>query len=110
MDLRRINLDKRARKEVRLLLVVSLEGHDVARFEQCLQCLDHGSGFENKSLHPGREPGQARGFLRPAARPTVRLFGELHDSIHFIPPGKSNIPSAPARQLGTELDMDRSPF
>src|SRR4029077_1216498 len=110
MDLRRINLDKRARKEVRLLLVVSLDGDSVARFEQSLQCLDHGSGFQNKSLHPGREPGQARGLLRLAARPSVRLSGELNGSIHLIPPGKSNIPSAPARQLGTELDMDRSPF
>ena len=110
MDLRRINLDERARQEVRLLLVVTLESHGVARLEQRLQCLDDRSGLQHTSLHPRREPGQARGLLRPAARPTVRLSGGLNGSIHLTPPGKSNIPSAPAGQLGTELDMDRSPF
>ena len=33
MDLCRIDLDERTRKEVRLLLVVTLQGHRVARFE-----------------------------------------------------------------------------
>ena len=110
MELRRVDPDERTRQEVGLLLVVALESHCVARLDQRLQCLDDRSGLQDGSLHPRREPGQARGFLRPAARPTVRLFGELHDSIHLIPPGKSNIPSAPARRAVTEVDtMDHPP-
>src|SRR4029077_1599330 len=111
MDLRRINLDKRARKEVRLLLVVSLEGDSVARFEQSLQCLDHGSGFQNKSLHPGREPGQARGLLRLAAQPSVRLSGELNGSIHlrYLQENPTFLRRLRVNWV-RELDTDRSPF
>ena len=84
MDLRRIDLDERTRKEVRLLLVVALQSHGVARFEQRLQCLDDGPGFQHMSLHPGRDPGQASGLLRPAARPGVGLSGGLNGSIHLV--------------------------
>ena len=36
MELRRVDLDERPRKEIRLLLVVALQSHGVARFQQSL--------------------------------------------------------------------------
>jgi hypothetical protein len=52
-------LDERARKEVSLLLVVTLQSHGVTRFEKRLQRLDDRLVFQHLSLHPGRNPGQA---------------------------------------------------
>src|ERR1700752_2528426 len=111
MELCRVDPDERTRQKIRLLLVVTLESHCIARLDQRLQCLDDRSVLQDGSLHPRGEPGQARGFLRPAARPTVRLFGELHDSIHLIPPGKSNIPSAACAPsgYGSRYPMDHPP-
>ena len=64
MEFRRVGLDKRTRKEVRLLLVVSFEGDGIAVFvQQRLQCLDHGSGFQNKFLHPGAMRAKRAAFF-----------------------------------------------
>src|SRR4029077_13313116 len=84
VKLRRIDLDERTRKEVRLLLVVTLQSHGVAWFEKRLQRLDNRLGFQHVSLHPGRKPGQSSGLLRPAARPGAGLSGELNGSIHGV--------------------------
>ena len=83
MDLCRIDLDERTRKEVRLLLVVALQGHGVAGFEQRLQCLDDGPGFQDMSLHPRRDSGQARRLLRPAAQPGVGLASGLNGAFIY---------------------------
>ena len=89
MDLCRIDLDERTRKEIRLLLVVPLQSHGIARLDKRLQCLDDRAGFQHRSLHPGRDAGQASGLLRPAARPTALLSVEPDGSIHFSERGHS---------------------
>ena len=107
MELCRVDLDERPRKEIRLLLVVTLQSHGVARFEQRLQGLDDGAGLQNKSLHPGCDSGQASGLFRPAARPGVGLFGELNGSIHFVL--VSNVsPSVSRMAAGTVVQLERS--
>ena len=57
MDLRRIDLDERTREEIRLLLVVALQSHAVARLDQRLQRLDGRSGLQDTPVHPVRDPG-----------------------------------------------------
>jgi hypothetical protein len=45
MDLCRIDLNQRTRKEIRLLLVITFKSHGVARFEKRLQGLDDRAGL-----------------------------------------------------------------
>src|SRR4029077_5947039 len=84
VKLRRIDLDERTRKEVRLLLVVTLQSHSVAWFEKRLHSHDDRLGFQHVPLHPGRKPGQSSGLLRPTARPRAGLSGERNGSIHVV--------------------------
>lgn len=69
-----------------LLLVVPLKGYGVTGFEQRLQRLDDGSGLQDLSLHPGRDPDQPCGLLRPAARPTVGLAPQRSGRIQVAKP------------------------
>jgi hypothetical protein len=84
MQLPGICLLQRPREKVRLLLIIPLQHHAVARDDQHLQRLQQMFGRKLDTIHkmpPAHKLRQAPLFLFLATRPLYRLVGKIHFAI-----------------------------